>query len=79
MLQPEKKGHNLTEERELQCKGGSVNLEILKDFSTTVKVFTKKSFNKKGDLECKEGKVNLEILKDNASAIVMLAFLSLPK
>ena len=54
-------------------------MEILKDFSTTVKVFAKKSFNKKGDLECKEGKVNLEILKDNASAIVMLAFLSLPK
>ena len=56
-----------------------MNLEILKDFSTTVKVFAKKSFNNKGDLECKEGKVNLEILKDNASAIVMLAFLSLPK
>ena len=44
-------------------------MEILKDFSTTVKVFAKKSFNKKRDLECKEGKVNLEILKDSGTTV----------
>ena len=54
----------------MECKGGSGNLEILKNFSTTVKVFaTKKSLNKRRDLECKEGKVNLEILKDSGTTV----------
>ena len=34
-----------------------------------MKVFAKKSFNKKRDLECKEGKVNLEILKDSGTTV----------
>ena len=49
-------------------------MEILKNFSTTVKVFaTKKSLNKRRDLECKEGKVNLEILKDSGTTVKKIA------